>query len=49
LEIAAVIAAATKDRAERRLRWVEATGKSEQTLYRRLQELQDKKKRNLRK
>ena len=47
LEIAAVIAAATKDRAERRLRWTEATGKSEQTLYRRLQELQDKKKQEI--
>lgn len=39
LEIASEIAAATEDRAERQRRWFELTGKSEPTLYRRLQEI----------
>ncbi len=46
LEIAAAIDAETSDRATRRDRWVEQTGKSEQTLYRRLQELGEKKSEN---
>lgn len=39
LELAAEIAAATSDRQERLHRWHERTGKSEPTLYRRLEEL----------
>lgn len=41
LQIAAQISEQTNDRAERRQLWFEQTGKSEQTLYRRLQEIRD--------
>ena len=39
LVIAREFAAETKDRNERRRRWIDRTGKSEPTLYRRLAEL----------
>ena len=41
LDIAREIAAETKDRNERRRRWIDRTGKSEPTLYRRLAELRE--------
>ena len=39
LELAAEIAATTEDRTERRELWITQTGKSEQTFYRRLEEI----------
>ncbi len=41
LDIAAEIAASTDDRQQRLRLWVEKTGKSEQTLYRRLAQLRN--------